>query len=186
MSQIYKNQGGGGGGGAVFKIQPDHGANVTPVGGTIIATGGGGSPNYASPFDINLETFNNGTNVLQVAMRFRGQVTTSDGAGQTQTILSIPVTVASNMVVEAFITGIEASIPSGVGGTITGSVFRGAGAATLIGTGNKFLTTSDPLIGASDITITASGNNLIVTVTGTATYTIEWYCVAIMVEKTFI
>ena len=186
MSQIYKNQSAGPPPpGSVISLTPDSaGSAILPNGaGTIFVTG---LPTGAqqSTLDSNFETFNAGANTMQIAHRYQGTGTTIDAA--TTTLITIPVTVASTMSASVLISGIEASIPSGVGGSIDGLVFRGGGAAIFIASANKYISESDPLINGCDLNINASGNNLIVTVTGKLGFTIEWYAIATIVLKSFI
>lgn len=186
MSQIYKTQTGSSPSGPVVELTPDVGAVVIPDGSGNINLTGAPTGAGSSSLDSNFETFNAGTSTMQFAHRYQNSVTTSDGAGQTQTILTVPVTVSTAMSVHAQVAGIEASIPSGVGGSIDGAVFRGGGGATTITTANKYIDVSSSSINGCDLNVSVSGNNLIVTVTGVATFTIEWYCIATIVQKSFI
>lgn len=178
MSQIYKTNTGGGGGGSINTLTPDSGGVISPTANNINIFG-------QTATDSNFVTTNVGSSTMTVTHKYQGAATTSDGAGQTQTILTIPVTVATSMTIRAMVAGIEAT-PLGVTGEISGGVFRGAGGATPITTANKFIDVSDPSISGCDLNVTTSGNNLIVTVTGKATFTIEWYCIAEIVSKSFI
>lgn len=170
--------------GSVTNLTPDLGATVVPDGaGNINVTGLPTGVNQ-STLDSNFETFNAGTSTMQVAHRYQG-VGTTIGASTT-TLITIPVTAASTMSVSCTLAGIEATIPSGVGGSIDGLVFRGAGAATFIASANKYIAESNPLIAGCDLNVSTSANNLIITVTGIAGFTIEWYAIATIVQKTFI
>lgn len=182
MSEFHVN----GGGtppppGSVLQLTPDLGAAVTPTGGNINLTGLPTGANQSTP-DSNFETFNAGTSTMQFAHRYQGAATTVGAT--TQTILTIPVTVGSTMNIEAQLAGIEPT-PNGVGGEVRGTVFRAGGAPTLLGVPDKVVRATSP-IAAATFDVNVSGNNLIVSVTGVATFTIEWYIIAEIVQKTFI
>lgn len=166
----------------VLELTPDLGAVVVPDGsGNINLTGlptGSGS----SVPDSNFETFNAGTSTMQFAFRYQGAGTTIGAV--TTTILTIPVTVASTMNISVQFAGIEAT-PLGVGGEASGTVFRGAGAPTVLGVPDKVVRASAALAAAS-VDINVSGNNLVFTVTGVAGKTIEWYAIGWIVQKPFI
>ena len=169
--------------GSVIELTPDSGVAVTPTAGNINLTGLDTATNQSTP-DSNFQTFNAGTSTMQFAHRYQGSGTTVGAT--TTTLITIPVTVASTMAISCTVAGIEGSIPSGVGGAMDGIVFRGGGAAIFIGEANKYISESDPLISGCDLNVSTSGNNLIVTVTGKAGFTIEWYAIATIVQKTFI
>jgi hypothetical protein len=155
-------------------VVPDVNGNINITG---LPTGSGNS----SP-DSNFETFNDGTSTLQIAHRYQGPATTVGAT--TSTILTIPSTVASIINIEAQLAGITGT-PDGVGGELRGTVFRGAGAPTVIGITDAVVRATAALTAAS-YTVSVSGNNLIVTVTGVAGQTIEWYIIAEIVVKSFI
>lgn len=161
--------------GVVVALHPDSGANVVPDGSGVIDITG------ITTTDTNFETFNGGTSILQVAHRYQGSATTVGAT--TQTILTIALTAGSTMNVQCQLAGIE-STPLGVGGEIRGTAFRG-GSSTLLGVPDKVVRASAPLASAT-FDISVSGNDLIVTVTGVAAHTIEWYVIAEIVVKTFI
>jgi hypothetical protein len=172
--------------GTVLKLTPDSGAAVVSDGsGNINLTGidPGSLPNTTT--SSNLITYNDGANTMLFDFRYQGKTTTSDGAGQTQIVVSIPVTAGGVITALALVTGIEASDANAVGGQNTAVVYRAGGGATLLTTGDLLIGTTTPIVGATFV-ITTSGNNLIVQVTGVATFTIEWSCVVIISQKTFI
>jgi len=185
LSQIYKNNGGVvPPPGTVIELTPDLGAAVVPDGsGNINLTGLPTGAAQSTP-DSNFETFNAGTSTMQFAHRYQGSGTTVGAV--TTTLITIPVTVASTMAITCTVAGIEGTIPSGVGGSLDAVVFRGGAGAIFIGSANQYITESDPLIVGCSLNVSTSGNNLIVTVTGVAGFTIEWYSIATIVEKTFI
>ena len=91
--------------GTLTQLTPDFGGAVAAVANNINVTG-------VTTTDTNFETFNGGAGVLQIAHRYQGTVTTSDGAGQTQTILTIPVTVSTALTITAMVAAIEATSSS--------------------------------------------------------------------------
>lgn len=125
------------------------------------------------------------TLTIQLTNRLQGTATTSDGAGQTQTILTYAMNVASTVTFEVSLAAIEASGPNGVGGFVSGTVFRGGGAPLVIGIVDVQSNTTAALNGAT-FNLTVSGNNAIITVTGKAGFLIEWVAVATFVQKVFI
>ena len=172
--------------GAVLQLTPDFGAAVTPDGsGNINLTGvnPGGINNTTT--SSNFETFNDGANTMLFDFRYQGIATTSDASGQTKTIVTIPVTAGGTITAFVLVSGIEASDANAVGGQNTAVVYRAGAGATLLTTGDLLIGTTAPIAGATFV-ITTSGNNLIVQVTGVATFTIEWSCVVIISQRTFI
>jgi hypothetical protein len=184
MSQIYKNVTGSGTA-VVQTLTPDVGGAISPTGGNINVLGTGTATGQTVP-DNNFETFNIGSSTMLICHRYQGSVDTSDGAGQTQTVFSFPMTAGSTISIEAQVSGFEATIPGGTGGSITGAGFRGGAGATLIASGNKLLGRSTATLAATDFDLSVSGNNLIVTVTGQPTYTMSWYCIATITQITAI
>lgn len=169
--------------GFVVSLTPDLGAAVVPNGSGTINLTGLPTGTAQSTADSNFETFNAGTSTMQIAHRYQGGATTTDGTTPV-TILTIPVTVASTMNITAQLSGIN-SAPAGVGGEISGTVFRGGAGATLLGVPDKVVRSSVAL-SAATFDVNASGNNLIVTVTGVAATNIEWYIIAQIVNQSFI
>lgn len=184
MSQIYKDVTASGTV-DVETLTPDVGGAISPTGGTINVLGTGVATGQVVA-DNNFETFNIGSSTLLISHRYQGSIDTSDGLGQTRTVFSFPMTAGSTISIIAQVCGFQATIPAGVGGSITGSAFRGGGGATLIAAGNKLSGTSSATISAADFDLSVSGNNLIVTVTGQPTYTISWYCIATITQITAI
>ena len=183
MSQIYKRTSSGPPpAGTVVELTPDLGGVVVPDGSGNINLSGLQTGAFSSVADSNFETFKSGTSTMQFAFRYQGAGTTVGAT--TTTLITIPVTAASVMNAEAQIAGIEAT-PLGVGGEARGTVFRGGGGATVLGVPDKAVRASSALAACS-FDINVSGNNLIVTVTGVAGKTIEWYAIAWVAQKTFI
>lgn len=189
MSQFYINSAGiAPPPGSVVALQPDvttHG-NVVPDGSGVIQVSGQPSGANNSVPEDNFYTYNAGTSDLQIAHKYQGAGTTTDGVTAV-TLLTIPITVASTMNIQAQLAGIEAT-PLGVGGEIRGTVFKGgAGTGVLLGVPDKVVRASAPLAAATfDVSVDAGKNNLLLTVTGVAGKTIQWYVIAEIVVKAFI
>ena len=184
MSQIFKPiQASPPPPGFLEELTPDFGAPVLPdVSDNINILGAPAiQANQWTP-DTNFATYNAGTSTMQIAHRYQGSATTVGAT--TSTILTIPVTVASVINIEAQLAGITGT-PDGVGGELRGTVFRGAGAPTVIGITDAVVRATASLTTAS-YTVNVSGNNLIVTVSGVLAQTIEWYIIAEIVNKSFI
>ena len=172
--------------GIVKSLTPDVGSAVTPNGaGTIIVSGQPTGANQSINED-NFYTYNAGTSDLQIAHKYQASGTTTDGVTDV-TLLTIPVTVASSINITAQLAGIE-STPLGVGGEISGTVFKGAaGTGVLLGVPDKVVRASVPLAAATfNLSVDGGGNNLLLTVKGVAGKIIEWYVIAEIVVKSFI
>lgn len=185
MSQIYKTQTAVAPPGTVLALQPDSGANVIPTGAGVIQVSGQPSGANQSVPEDNFFTYNAGTSDLQIAHKYQAGGTTVGAA--TTILLTIPITVASSINIQAQLAGIEAT-PLGVGGEVRGTVFKGgAGTGVLLGTPDKVVRASAALAGSTfDVSVDGGGNNLLLTVTGIAGKTIEWYVIAEIVVKSFI
>lgn len=186
MSQAGANSGSNSPSGDVSALKPDVGANVVPNGSGVIAVTGQPTGVADNVPEDNFETFNAGTSSIQVAHKYQKGGTTTDGITAV-TLLTIPITVASVINISAQLAGIEAS-PTGVGGEIRGTVFKGgAGTGVLLGVPDKVTRASAALAAATfNISVDGGGNNLLLTVTGAAGKTIEWYVIAEIVVKSFI
>lgn len=185
MSQAGANSGSNSPSGDVNSLTPDVGASVVPTAGAIALTGQPTGSGSNVPED-NFYTYNAGTSAMQIAHRYQDSGTTTDGVTPV-TLLTIPITVASCINISAQLAGIEAT-PTGVGGEIRGTVFKGgAGTGVLLGTPDKVVRASAALAAATfDVAVDGGGNNLLLTVTGVAGKTIEWYVIAEIVVKSFI
>ena len=129
---------------------------VTPGGGTQgIATSGAGST-----ITITLS----GANV--------GSVTTVDA--QTLTLLTIPMANNSALTLDVLISAFESTLPGAAGSNLIATFIRtGGGVPTIVQQADDQQNISATLSAVS-YTITGSGGNVIVTVTGQAGVTINW------------
>lgn len=187
MSSYSINEHASGAIGPVLQLTADSATIASPYVETpVIPSSGNINVTGASTNDSNFLTVAIAPATLLITNRYQGVTTTSDGAGQTQTIVTIPVTVASIMEITATFAGIEITGPNGVAGSIQGAVFRGnSGGAVLIATSDLFLGVTAG-IPAATFAISVSGNNAIITVTGQPTLTIEWNCLVNITVKSFI
>lgn len=101
--------------------------------------------------------------------------TTSDGAGQTQTVVVMTPTNASAVEFTGSFIGYDSINNEAAGGSQEGISRKLAGAVTTIGT-NDSLDESDPGLAAVDWDIIASGGNLAARFVGISGRTISWKC----------
>lgn len=101
------------------------------------------------------------------------------GTGQTigavtADLITIPLGVTpTTYIIEAKVVGFEAATPSGAGYNLICVARTTGAAASIVGNIDKYLAEGVGLIGC-DGTMIASGNNIIVRVTGAAGLTIRW------------
>jgi len=145
-------------------IQPTP-TNVTASANVIILNGDNGIETAAIP--------NVASNAVQVRFS-RGSVTTSDGAGQTQTVLEFTTLNNTTLTLQILVAGYSTD-NLGVGGYTTASVVNVAGVATLIDVPDIIVQTQAGLAAAT-FTVDTSGANLRIRVTGVAGKTINWSC----------
>lgn len=188
MSSYSINEHASGAIGPILELTADSATIAAPYVATpVIPSLGNINVTGASTNDSNFLTVAIAPATLLITNRYQGTTTTDDAPdGQTQTIITIPVSVATMMEIAATFAGIEIAGPNGVAGSIEGAVFRGAaGGAVLLGTSVAFIATTAGIPSAT-FAIGVSGNNAIITVTGQATFTIEWNCLANLTVKSFI
>lgn len=118
---------------------------------------------------------NNG-NILYVELtnRLAATTTTSDGAGQTQTIPLLTTTNGTAQTFRALISGIDVSNNVSTGAETLGSSRSSGGVTTVIGTNDVFLE-EDAALAATDYVIQSTGGlGLEIEFTGIAGRTINW------------
>jgi hypothetical protein len=103
-----------------------------------------------------------------------GSVTTSDGLGQTRTIIPFTLLTDSVLTIQVIVSGRDTGTGDGVGGYCTATVKNVAGVASIVGTAPDILVTADASISTAAFTVGVSGAQFIVTVTGVAGRTINW------------
>lgn len=179
MSQagIINVAGGGGGGAPIQTLTGNSGGAVPPTANNIFTLGGSSTANNAAGITV---IGNPGGSTLTTTLtnRIQGTVTTSDGAGQTQTIATFPLgAVAGAYNVEAKFIGFNASTPASTGYTVIGTVRTTGAAGFLDGVPDETPVESIALI-TSDVNFVISGNNLILQVIGVAGLSIDWNVLA--------
>jgi hypothetical protein len=102
-----------------------------------------------------------------------GSSTTSDGGGQTQTILTIPTTTNSAQTYQFLLIGYDSANGICYGGQLLGVARNVAGTVTVLATPDKFFD-KDAALAAASFSMVASGTNVLVQVTGVAGHTIDW------------
>lgn len=174
MSQIYKTSSGGGGLPSnvptSFTTDKIESYNFSAGAGTAIPSGN----NIQLYGDNGIETVTESTQTSVIQVRFtRGETTTSDGAGQTQTALSL--TTVNNTVItfQVLVAGFDSADSIGVGGYTTATVINIAGVASLIDIPDIIVNRSAGLT-TSTFTVDTSGAQARIRVTGDATKTINW------------
>ena len=116
-----------------------------------------------------VETSNPGD--LQIRF-IRGETTTSDGAGQTQTVISQQILNNATMTIQIIVAGFSAD-NLGIGAYGTASVKNVAGTLSLLDP-LDLIVNKDAALGAANVTVTTSGTSLQVNVVGVAGKTIKW------------
>lgn len=158
--------------GTVTGLAGNIGGSVSPTAGVINVIGDNsvgvnviGTP-LTSTLTISLTNYIEGT-------------ATTVGA-TTATVLSIPMSDTTVTTVSAELSGYESTLPGGVGSSLTASFIRSGAGATLIDAPDDFQNIS-PSLSAASYSISGSGNNIILTVTGQAGVTINWRAIARLV-----
>lgn len=122
-----------------------------------------------------------GSNTLTVELtnRVRGSGTTM--GTQTITLVTFPLPTSGTYVFDSNFAAYEAGTPSGAGYAVFGSVRSNGAAAFLVGTPDK-IKNEDATFTTASADISVSGNNMLLTVTGTAGLNIDWVVVATYVK----
>lgn len=171
MSNATLGMGGGGSGSAIQTITGDDGIAVPPTAFNInLLTGS----TTANDTDGIRDVGNAGTSTetVQLTNRQYGTVTTSD-ATPTTILTFAAAAVATCYDIQVRITAFDATDVAGGAYFIIGGA-RTTGAATTIFPDTEFFVKEEAAMATSDIDLTASGNNIVVTVTGIAAKTIRW------------
>lgn len=116
-----------------------------------------------------------GGNTLTVFLsnRTSASLTTSDGAGQTQTAVLMTPTNATSLTFRMYLTAYDTINNEAIGGEQVGLARKSGGVAAVVGTNDTF-DEYDAALAANDWEVQASGGNLILSVTGIAGRTINW------------
>ncbi len=144
---------------------------ATPAGNVInVVTPGGGTQGIATSAPGS-------SNIILITVTGTTATATTIGA-TTATLLTIPMAADSGMTLDVLICGFESTLPGVVGSSLTASFIRiGAGVPTLVQLPDDQQNISATLFLVS-YSITGSGANVIVTVTGQAGVTINWRGIA--------
>lgn len=117
------------------------------------------------------------TLTVQLTNRLQGNTTTVGAVTGNVVTFALGAT-PGTYAVEARISGFESITPAGVGYSLFGSIRTTGAAATIVGTVDRINNEEAALVAAT-ATMIASGNNLIIQVTGVAGLTINWSAVAL-------
>lgn len=140
--------------------------NATPSNNKLYIVGTNGIVTETETTDASNDT---------VLIRFaNGSTTTSDGAGQTQTILSFATDTDSCFTIQAMFAAFEPSTGSAFGGRLLVVCKNNAGVVTIATEIENIGGSDDVLISTCSFNAVGSGANLNLTVTGVATHTINW------------
>lgn len=122
-----------------------------------------------------------GSNTLTVQLtnRIQGVITTNGAATQTIFTFDLGATPASYMF-EVNLTGFDTVTPTGTSYWFIAGARTNGITATVYGTNEDFI--EDAALAASDVNMTASGNNVLMTVTGVAGVNLNWNAVALYVK----
>lgn len=174
MSQIYKSSASGPVPPTVPTSFPtDVNSPAVPAANILNVFGG----DIATNNDNGIQTDgSSGSNTLTVQLtnRMTGIVTTVDATPTV--VLTFPLSATPGVYyIEGDLVAFDITDTAGAAYSFSSAVRSTGAAAIEIGTEFKDLF-EEPLISAADFTISASGNNLLVTVTGIAATTIDWNC----------
>lgn len=147
---------------------------AAPTNGQILIGSTGVTPSLATLTAGTGVDITNGAASITVSVSNRQAGTGQTVGAVTSDLITIPLGGSANVyTIQASIAGFESTGPSGCGYRLTG-IFKTTGAAaTIIGTVDKIVN-EDAALAAADAVLVASGNNVIVRVTGAAGLTINY------------
>lgn len=123
---------------------------------------------------------NNSDNLyVELTNRISVTSTTSDGAGQTQTVTVFTPTVSTGITFVVSITGYDVSNNQIAGGELVGIARRSAGGVTVVVGTNDTFSESDVALAATDWDIVTDGTLIQAQFVGIAGRTIDWSAVFI-------
>lgn len=122
------------------------------------------------------------TITIELTNRLRGTGTT---VGLTTiALITFPLgATPGTYVIDANISGYEATVPAGAGYSLFGSVRTNGVTAVLVDTPDK-IDNAELAISSSEADLTVSGNNAIISVSGSVGFSINWVAVATYVKVT--
>lgn len=183
MSQIYKSATGSTPAIPTSFVTQD--GTAVPAANILIVNGFDSTENNANGIITKGGVVGTGTaNEVDVIITNRLQGTGSTVGAVTTDVVTFPLgATPSTYVVEANFVAFEATTPAGSGYSLFGTIRTTGIAASLVGTPDKINNENTVLIPAN-ADIIASGNNLILRVTGVAGLTVNWSCVGYYVRVT--
>ena len=116
----------------------------------------------------------NNTLTVQLTNRIKVTTTTSDGAGQSQTVTVFTPLVSSGITFIVSVTGYDSSNNEMSGGELVGVARRSAGGVTVVVGTNDTFDESDAALAASDWDVITDGTLIQIQFTGVAARTINW------------
>lgn len=117
---------------------------------------------------------------IELTNRLQGSIATAGAATQTIITFDLGSTAASYMF-EINLTGFDTTTPTCTSYWFVAGARTTGAAATVVGTNEVF--NEDAVLAASDVEMIASGNNVLVRVTGVATYNLNWKAVGTYVRS---
>jgi len=176
LSQIYKTSTGGGSG-PINTLTPDQGGAVSPVGNNINVLTTGSSSVQSQDFANGIRTINGGAGELDVRLTNRLQGTGSTVGATTADIITFSLGATPGAYKFFFnLVGFEATTPMAGGYDIDSSARTTGAAATIISVPDAD-EDEDVAFVPANWDVIASGNNVILRVTGIAGFTIDWSAV---------
>jgi hypothetical protein len=174
MSQagIINVAGGGGGGAPIQTLTGNDGIAVPPTANNIFVLGGTSTVNNTN----GITTIGNaGTSTETFTLTNRASVSsiTSDGAGQTQTVLLITPTDTTSISFRCLITGYDVLGNTSIGGEQIGLARKSGGTVVVVGTNDTF-DESDASLNTADWNVISTSPTLSIQFVGVAGRTINW------------
>ena len=174
MSQAAVIRNGSSGLGAVDTLTGDTGGAVGPDGANNI--------NLITGVGLT-STGNPGTNTITFSLDTAQEGTGTTVGAVTADIITIPLgATPAAFLIEVRVAYFESTGPAGGSNLIVGTARTTGAAATVVGTPDETFN-EDASLGASDVDLIASANNIIVRVTGVAGLTINWRATSIYVRS---
>lgn len=173
MSQagLINISGGGGGGSPIQTVTGDSGGPVPPTANNINLLGGTSSTNNANGITV-VGNAGTSTETFTLTNRQNGSVTTSDATPTT--LISFTASASATIYNLQFkIAAFDATDTAGAAYHVDAGA-RTTGAAVTIFPDADFVDNEEAAMAATDINVVASGNNIILQVTGIAGKTIRW------------
>ncbi len=179
MSQIYKSLSSGPVPPAVpTSFVTDVNSPSVPIANVENVLGGDTTANNDNGIRTDGSSGSN-TLTIQLTNRLQGTGTTVGATTADLVTFSLGATPGAYNF-ELKVVGFDAVTPSGTGYTILGTMRTSGAAATLVGTPDETVIEDAAMI-TSDVDMVASGNNLIIRVTGVVGLSINWNVVATFV-----